>query len=283
MSTNTFCQCGKAPAACTCRRPIQQPPPLPIAPFLSPYPTPQSYLYPYLHPSIPQVQAYGQLPPQLYPAAPVSATLSPQAPLQNQPTFPSAEGSTSVSPYANQSLPGIESTELPEATGSAVQSTAPNVADSGNSSARGARGRGRGSRGGSKRGRGGAPLPAESVAPSSTSPALVNVGVPGPSTSSGGSVNPTPPAPRPLIVTTATAVGAGPTTNPSTPTLFVTPAANTSQPDGPSRSSTATDIWYFMRPLDSEKPPDVLPGPDEPPRIYSRPKSKFVGCRLCKT
>ncbi|KAG8999807.1 hypothetical protein FRB90_011951, partial [Tulasnella sp. 427] len=87
-------------------------------------------------------------------------------------------------------------------------------------------------------------------------------------------------------------VGAGPSTAPlsvpSTPTVFVTPPTNTplmdtSRPErSPASSTSASDIWYFMRPLSSPEQPDVLPGPHEPPRIYARPKTKYVGCQLCK-
>ncbi len=46
--------------------------------------------------------------------------------------------------------------------------------------------------------------------------------------------------------------------------------------------STATDVWYFLRPLDSSDPPAVWPAEDDEPIIYSKPQKPFVGCKLCR-
>lgn len=47
-----------------------------------------------------------------------------------------------------------------------------------------------------------------------------------------------------------------------------------SQQDG--AKSAATDVWYFMRALDTDKEPSVWP--TNKPRLRSRPNTKYVGC-----
>lgn len=44
-------------------------------------------------------------------------------------------------------------------------------------------------------------------------------------------------------------------------------------------SATASDIWYFMRKLDSDVEPASLP--EHEPTFTEKPNSEFVGCRLC--
>ncbi|KAF8976265.1 hypothetical protein BDQ17DRAFT_1417801 [Cyathus striatus] len=46
--------------------------------------------------------------------------------------------------------------------------------------------------------------------------------------------------------------------------------------------SSATDVWYFLRPLDTDKKPAVLPDAESEPRLWNKPSSAFVGCKLCK-
>ena len=48
---------------------------------------------------------------------------------------------------------------------------------------------------------------------------------------------------------------------------------------GSVRSDAATDVWWFFRPLESDKKPETLP--DDGPILRSRPKSPFAGCKLC--
>lgn len=45
------------------------------------------------------------------------------------------------------------------------------------------------------------------------------------------------------------------------------------------RSTSATDIWYFMRPLDTDEEPPERPTNEK--ALTQKPKSKFVGCKLC--
>ncbi|KAF9002794.1 hypothetical protein BDQ17DRAFT_1425750 [Cyathus striatus] len=46
-------------------------------------------------------------------------------------------------------------------------------------------------------------------------------------------------------------------------------------------ASSATDVWYFLHALDTDEVPSVWPNPDTEPRLTDKPKSKFVGCKLC--
>ncbi|KAF8992766.1 hypothetical protein BDQ17DRAFT_189904 [Cyathus striatus] len=47
------------------------------------------------------------------------------------------------------------------------------------------------------------------------------------------------------------------------------------------RASAATDVWYFLHPLDTEEEPSVWPNPEIEPRLTEKPTSQFVGCKLC--
>ncbi|KAK7000830.1 ribonuclease H-like domain-containing protein [Favolaschia claudopus] len=57
-----------------------------------------------------------------------------------------------------------------------------------------------------------------------------------------------------------------------------------------SKSNTATDVWFFVRPLKTNIPPAVLPTPSQPlPEdsdiLKNKPNAKefpYLGCRLCK-
>ncbi|KAK7025814.1 hypothetical protein R3P38DRAFT_2529700 [Favolaschia claudopus] len=66
------------------------------------------------------------------------------------------------------------------------------------------------------------------------------------------------------------------------------PANSESAPK--SKSNTATDVWFFVRPLKTNVPPAVLPTPSQPlPEdsdiLKNKPNAKefpYLGCRLCK-
>jgi hypothetical protein len=50
----------------------------------------------------------------------------------------------------------------------------------------------------------------------------------------------------------------------------------------PESKSSATDVWYFVQPLEQREPPsDKENLPDIEPSCY-KPKTPFVGCRLCE-
>jgi hypothetical protein len=48
-----------------------------------------------------------------------------------------------------------------------------------------------------------------------------------------------------------------------------------------SRTVDASDVWAFVRALDSDHRPSNWEKPDSEPTFFAKPKANFVGCRLC--
>jgi len=111
-------------------------------------------------------------------------------------------------------------------------------------------------------------------------------------------------------VTTSTVVGAGPSTPVRIPSLMVTAStplssnsnpSMVSRPNPPSTSTNATynaildhlkasepgeraiDIWWFIRPWETDETPAPLPGPEDLTTaiIKVKPRSPFLVCRMC--
>ncbi|KAF4618018.1 hypothetical protein D9613_012860 [Agrocybe pediades] len=87
-----------------------------------------------------------------------------------------------------------------------------------------------------------------------------------------------------IDVTTGTVPGVGPSSHPSAPVSHPKPLLNYSpiskkKQKKPS-NQVATDVWYFMRPLETREHPADEPIANVQPTT-TKPKSPFVGCRLC--
>lgn len=70
----------------------------------------------------------------------------------------------------------------------------------------------------------------------------------------------------------------------SNPSLAPGPAAEHATQAPPKQSSAkddASDVWRFMRALDTDVEPLVKPAPESEQILLRKPKSKFVGCILC--
>ncbi|KAF8999988.1 hypothetical protein BDQ17DRAFT_1427471 [Cyathus striatus] len=67
----------------------------------------------------------------------------------------------------------------------------------------------------------------------------------------------------------------------TTATAFDSGRAESSSKPRSHCASTATDVWYFLRPLDTEEVPSIWPNPATEPRLTEKPTSEFVGCKLC--
>ena len=50
---------------------------------------------------------------------------------------------------------------------------------------------------------------------------------------------------------------------------------------GRKTAATASDVWYFMRALDSPNEPGVRPDPQAELTLTANPGTKFIGCKLC--
>ncbi|TFK69446.1 hypothetical protein BDN72DRAFT_612075 [Pluteus cervinus] len=95
----------------------------------------------------------------------------------------------------------------------------------------------------------------------------------------------TPPSPGPGIAPTLSpppvlsVPGAGPITSPPASMK----ANNTAQIPASGRSSAAaTDVWYFVVPVKSKEPADVLSARQANLHpLASRPESDYIACRLC--
>jgi len=101
-------------------------------------------------------------------------------------------------------------------------------------------------------------------------------------------------------IETATIVGVGPVPEP----LNSVPVSSSGIPAVPDQLSNPTyvaisqtidrvassgrhgaaDVWYFVKPMDTDERPDLMIEDTDltKPLITQKPKSKFVGCRLCK-
>lgn len=73
--------------------------------------------------------------------------------------------------------------------------------------------------------------------------------------------------------------------DPSTPLIVPTvPSAAASPPGIKARGAiktSATDVWYFMRGLDTDAVPTVPPAVGTEPTLKCKPQTKFAGCKLC--
>ncbi|CDO78277.1 hypothetical protein BN946_scf184660.g4 [Trametes cinnabarina] len=65
------------------------------------------------------------------------------------------------------------------------------------------------------------------------------------------------------------------------PSGLLPSAAETSVKQQCNHSSAALDVWYFCRPLETREEPSVRPKPEEEPVLTQKPKTPFVGCKLC--
>lgn len=52
-----------------------------------------------------------------------------------------------------------------------------------------------------------------------------------------------------------------------------------SKPARDENTNTVTDVWFFLRALDTADKPEVWPTNE--PILVSRPSTKFIGCKLC--
>lgn len=83
-----------------------------------------------------------------------------------------------------------------------------------------------------------------------------------------------------LAVSTSTIVGVGPSADPipeHIPTSFASVKSSTDE-DG----AGARDVWYFFRPLETNAEPAEQPAAESEEPLLAKPKTPFVGCKLCK-
>ena len=83
-----------------------------------------------------------------------------------------------------------------------------------------------------------------------------------------------------LAVSTSTIVGVGPSADhipEHVPTSFASVKSSTDE-DG----AGARDVWYFFRPLETNAEPAERPAAESEEPLLAKPKTPFVGCKLCK-
>jgi len=117
------------------------------------------------------------------------------------------------------------------------------------------------------------------------------------------SVNAATATPSTIPIETASIVGVGPVPEPL-PTLCPAPTSSSDTTAAPGQLSNPTyvaisqtvnriassgrhgaaDVWYFVKPMDTDERPDEMVEETDlaKPLITQKPKSRFVGCRLCK-
>ncbi|OSD06550.1 hypothetical protein PYCCODRAFT_946332 [Trametes coccinea BRFM310] len=79
------------------------------------------------------------------------------------------------------------------------------------------------------------------------------------------------PVPRPLVDLSASVINA------------YKSVRRAGQRRGNQADSSAKDVWYFMRPLDSAEPPLAAVQQDHGPALTCKPSSQFVGCKACSS
>lgn len=87
-------------------------------------------------------------------------------------------------------------------------------------------------------------------------------------------------------VSTSAVVGVGPLVSPETGTIpehvIETFASVKSSSASDGGATGAHDVWFFFRPLESKEEPAEKPSPESEETLLSKPKSPWIGCKLCK-
>ncbi|CDO76573.1 hypothetical protein BN946_scf184831.g9 [Trametes cinnabarina] len=105
---------------------------------------------------------------------------------------------------------------------------------------------------------------------------IVGVGpTPGPTTTSETAAHDTPPTPSSDSAPTTQESGQ-PASRPTTS------CPTTSASKHCEHGNSALDVWYFCRALETREEPEVLPKVEDEPVLTHKPKTPYVGCKLCK-